>query len=410
MEQVQLFLQQYPWVRDVLYALGLVLGAWIALVLARLVAVRVVHAAVRRTRAGWDDILVRRKLFLILAWFAPLLVLSNLAELFPSQAMFVERAVNVLSLLVGTWAFSSLLSALSDVYQTLPMSGRKPIKGAVQLIKIFVFVLAGVAMLAMLMGESPWGLLSGIGAFTAVLMLVFRDTILSFVAGLRIIGGDLVRRGDWLEAPTFGADGEVVDIALHTVLVQNWDKTLVSVPTFKLVEGSFKNWRGMTESGGRRIKRALILDQASVRFADEALLTSLRRVQRLQDYLAEREAEVAAWNREHGVDGSHPLNGRRLTNLGCFRAYVVRYLEENPRIRKDMTFLVRQLAPTAEGLPLEVYVFANDTAWAVYEDIQSDIFDHLLAALPWFGLRVYQRTQALDDRAGTLTFSAGEQQ
>lgn len=398
MEAVLLFFDGHPWLRDTLYAFGLLGGAWLSLVVTRSLAVRAVHVTVRRTRVIWDDILEQRKVFRTLAWFAPLLVLSNLKLVFPEYADWISRGVNSLALLVGALTVSAVLSALNDIYQTLPMSDRRPIKGAVQLIRLFVFILVGGAMLALLMGESPWGLLSGVGAFTAVLMLVFRDTILSFVGGLRLTGGDLLRKGDWLEAPSFGADGEVIDIALHTVLVQNWDKTIVSIPTFKLVDGSFKNWRGMTESGGRRIKRALILDQSSVKFADEALLVSLRKVERLQGYLQEREQEIQVWNSEHGVNPAHPLNGRRLTNLGCFRAYVVRYLRENPKLHKDMTFLVRQLAPDPEGLPLEIYVFANDTAWAAYEDIQSDIFDHLLAALPWFGLRVYQRNLAPDQR------------
>ncbi|MGE4291231.1 MAG: mechanosensitive ion channel family protein [Desulfovibrio sp.] len=398
MQQIISLLDNSPWMRDALYTLALLAGAWLALVLARSVAVRALQAVVHRTRVSWDNALEQRRVFHILAWFAPLLVLSQFGILFPGQALWVDRILHSLALLVGALALSAMLSALNDIYQTLPMSSRRPIKGGVQLVRLFVFILAGVAMVALLMGESPWGLLSGVGAFTAVLMLVFRDTILSFVGGLRLIGGDLVRKGDWLEAPDFGADGEVIDIALHTVLVQNWDKTIVSIPTFKLVDGAFKNWRGMTDAGGRRIKRALILDQSSVCFADERLLTSLRKVERLRGYLEEREQEVRAWNAARHVDGVHPLNGRRLTNLGCFRAYVVRYLRENKRLRQDMTFLVRQLDPTSEGLPLEVYVFTNDTAWAAYEDIQSDIFDHLLAALPWFGLRVYQRTQAQDRR------------
>lgn len=306
--------------------------------------------------------------------------------------------MNALGLLVGALALSGLLSVLNQLYQSLPLSGRRPIKGAVQLVRLFVFILAGVAMLALLMGESPWGLLSGVGAFTAVLMLVFRDTILSFVAGIRLIGEDLIRKGDWLEVPEYGADGDVIDIALHTVLVQNWDKTIVSIPTFKLVDGAFRNWRGMTESGGRRIKRSLILDLSSVRFVDEEMLDALRKVERIQGYLETRTTEVQAWNRDHGVNTEHPLNGRRLTNLGCFRAYAERYLRENPYLRQDMILMVRQLEPTPQGLPLEIYAFASDIAWVRYESIQADIFDHLLAALPWFELRVYQRERAPDPR------------
>ena len=235
-------------------------------------------------------------------------------------------------------------------------------------------------------------LVTGLGAATAVVMLVFQDTILSFVASVQISSDGRVRVGDWIEMPSQNADGDVTDIALHTVTVQNWDKTVTTIPTRKLISESFKNWRGMTESGGRRIKRALHLDQASVRFLEPSERDALRRFTLLRDYLDTKERELADWNAGLGADGELPVNARRITNLGTFRAYVERYLRHHPQVHRDLTLLVRQLQPGPTGLPLEIYCFTNDTRWAVYEGIQSDIFDHLLAILPEFGLRVFQES------------------
>ena len=249
---------------------------------------------------------------------------------------------------------------------------------------------------ATVIDRSPWGLLSGIGAATAIILLVFKDTILSFVASIQIASTGVIRIGDWVSMPQYGADGDVVDIALYRVTIQNWDKTLTAIPTHKFLDESFTNWRGMSESGGRRIKRAVGIDMTSVHFLEPAELERLSKIQILKPYIDDKLSELSAWNAEHAIDDSVAVNGRRMTNLGTFRAYLVAYLKRHPKIHKEMTFLVRQLSPGAEGVPLEIYVFSNDTRWVEYEAVQSDIFDHVLSALPYFGLRVFQNPTGAD--------------
>jgi len=233
-------------------------------------------------------------------------------------------------------------------------------------------------------------LFSGLGAMTAVLMLVFKDPLLGFIAGIQLSANRMVARGDWIEMPKYGADGDVLEVALTTVKIQNWDKTITTIPTYALITESFKNWRGMTESGGRRIKRAINIDMQSIKFCDDDMLARFIKIQHVAEYMERKRDEIASWNAERGVDASTPVNGRRLTNVGTFRAYVVAYLNSHPMIDADMTFLVRQLAPTPHGLPIEIYVFSRDQDWVRYEDIQSDIFDHILAVSSEFDLRVYQ--------------------
>jgi miniconductance mechanosensitive channel len=256
-------------------------------------------------------------------------------------------------------------------------------------------VLTVVLIISRLLDKSPWALLSGIGALTAVIMLVFKDSILGFVASVQLTTNDMVRRGDWIEMPKYGADGDVIEVSLNTVKVQNWDKTISTIPTYQLMQDTFKNWRGMSESGGRRIKRALYIDMNSIAFCDEEMLRRFEKIELLKDYLHEKRHEVAATNEGIG-DPDMPTNLRRLTNVGTFRAYVVAYLRAHPKIHKDMTFLVRQLPPNDTGLPIEIYVFSNDQDWARYEAIQADLFDHFLAVLPEFGLRVFQLPSGAD--------------
>ena len=313
-------------------------------------------------------------------------------DLPPGVVTFVVGACQAWAVLTVALAVSHALDAANDLYERRPDARNKPIKGYLQVARIVIFVIAGLSIVATLAGVDLRYLVTGLGAATAVLMLIFQDTILSLVASVQISGDGRVRIGDWIEMPSQNADGDVIDIALHTVKVQNWDKTITTIPTKKLVTDSFKNWRGMEEAGGRRMKRALYLDQHSVHFLDTAALARLERFGLLDDYLAGKRAELERWNTQ--VAQAHPeeVNARRLTNLGTFRAYIERYLRSHPGIHQGMTLLVRQLAPGPQGLPLEIYCFTVSTAWGEYEAIQSDVFDHLLAILPEFGLRVFQES------------------
>ena len=317
----------------------------------------------------------------------------------PEWVVTVTRNVaSAFIVLTIAMAISGALGFVNDLYSRRPEAVNRPIKGYIQVGKIIVYCAATILMIAVLMDQSPLLLLSGLGAMAAVLMLVFKDTILSLVASVQLTSNDMLRVGDWIEMPQLNADGDVIDIALHTVKVQNWDKTITTIPTHRLISESYKNWRGMQESGGRRIKRALLIDQNSVSFLSPQELADLRRFALIDDYLDQKCAEIDEWNRKLIEAGRDPVNQRRATNFGTFRAYVFAYLRTHPRIASNMTLLVRHLQPTAQGLPLEIYCFTATTAWADYEAIQADVFDHLLAVLPEFGLRLFQEPSGFDER------------
>ena len=338
------------------------------------------------------------------AWLAtviPLLIISRGIVLVPhlpeAVVTVVVNVVRALIVLSVAMAISWALNYANEVYARRPEARSRPIKGYVQVVKIAVFCGAAILMIAVLIEQSPLLLLSGLGAMAAVLLLVFKDTILSLVASVQLTSNDMLRVGDWIEMPSMDADGDVVDIALHTVKVQNFDKTITTIPTHKLIADSFRNWRGMTDSGGRRIKRALVLDQNSVRFLDEGEVDGLKRFRLLDAYLARKQQEIADWNGHALAGDDDAVNARRITNIGTLRAYVIAYLQSHPRVAgRDFTLMVRQLPPGPQGLPLEVYCFADTIEWEEYEGIQADIFDHLLAILPEFGLRIYQQPSGLD--------------
>ncbi len=364
---------------------------------------------VRKTRTRFDDILLQKIMLRRLSYLAPFIVVYSCAHLFPYAEDMIRKVSTSLISWVVLLIIGAFLSALNDVYVTLDMSKGKPIKGYIQIVKIIVYIAGIIIILCSLVGRSPLGLLSGFGAMTAVILLIFRDTILSFVASLQISSNDLVRVGDWIEVPKYGADGDVVDIALHTVKVQNWDRTFTVIPTHKLIEETFKNWRGMQLSGGRRIKRSLHIDVGSIRFNDDAMVKKFKAIHLISDYVDRKIEELDQYNRENNIDTSVPVNGRRMTNIGTFRAYIEAYLRNHKNIHQGMTFLVRQLPPGPTGLPIEIYVFCNDTAWAKYEAIQADIFDHVLAVVPQFGLKVFQNPTGEDfgkivTRAGAAQF------
>ena len=329
-----------------------------------------------------------------LANIVPAVILYGVPVLFPDANTYVKLSVQRISIVLLIIFITKSLMILLDLadlrYQKRENSQSRPIKGYLQLGKILLIVVAAILIISFILNKSPVLMLSGLGAVAAVLMLVFQDTILSLVASIQINSNNMLKIGDWIVMPSHDVDGFVVEIALHTVKVQNWDKTIVTVPMRKLIEESFINWRGMFESGGRRIKRSLHIDQRSIRFLSEAEIKRLEDFVLLNDYLDEKQKEISEWNAELASKGAKPINSRRITNIGTFRIYVEKYLRSNKAINQDMLMLVRQLAPETTGLPLEIYCFTRSTQWVDYEKAQADIFDHLLAILPVFGLRVFQ--------------------
>ena len=413
------------WLRAAGGLVALTILAWAANVVTRRVFLGLVHRLANRTRSTWDDRISERRVFHRLANVAPALVtyagiawalgvgpgtLADVAAadlqstsretLMLAGATLVRRVSLAWVVVALTTAIGGLLNALNDIYaEAYAEAGNRPIKGYLQVISLFLYVAAGVVVISILADRSPVVFLSGLGALTAVLMLVFRDTILSLVASVQIMSNDMIRIGDWVEMPQADADGDVIDIALHTVKIQNWDKTISAIPTHKFISESFKNWRGMSESGGRRMKRAIHLDMNSIHFLSDEEVARLSRFEFLHDYLQAKRKDLEVANaREVAGDDVIP-DRRRLTNVGTFRAYVRHYLSGHPKIHQGMTLLVRQLQPGAQGLPLEIYCFSNDTNWANYEALHADIFDHLIASLPEFGLRAFQEPSGSDLKA-----------
>ncbi len=389
------------WLAQSVGAVLLIILAVAANWLAKAVILRGIRAVIRRTPMNWDDALLQAGFFTRLSHLAPAIVVNafGAALLGPEarQLGLLQTVVDVYLIAIGLAVFSAFVNATTAVASTQAFGSNVPVKGFGQAIKLVAFLVGGIFILATILGKTPLYLLSGLGALTAVLLLVFRDALLGFTAGIMLSANQMVRIGDWIEMPKAGADGDVIDVTLTTVKVRNWDKTITTIPAYSLISDSFKNWRGMQETGGRRIKRAIPIDMNSVRFADDGLLERWRRIKRLRPYLEAQLEEVKAANLvEADADLSVLANGRRLTNLGTFRAYCIAYLRQHPHIHQNMTFLVRQLAPTEHGLPLEIYVFTNDIRWANYEAIQADIFDHLLSVVGEFGLRVFQAPSGRD--------------
>jgi miniconductance mechanosensitive channel len=359
-----------------------------------------VHKLVGRTKATWDDKLEAHKVFHRLAHLAPVMAviygvdfIPGLADEFKAEVIRLTTAAMDFVLMLS---LAALLSAVDAIYSFSPLIGGRSIKTYTQLGKIFVYAMGSIIVVASLMGRSPLPMITGLGAVSAVLLLVFKDTILSFIASLQMSSYDMVRVGDWIEMPSVGADGDVTEIGLHTVKVQNWNKTITTIPTHRLISDSFKNWRGMKESGGRRIKRSINLDMNTVKFCDPMMLDKFRHFEHIAEYIDAKQSEIDEYNAAGNIDRAELVNGRRMTNVGTFRSYVIAYLKNHPKINQNMTFLVRQLHPTECGLPIEIYVFSSDTVWANYEAIQADIFDHILAVTPEFGLRVFQNPTGSD--------------
>ena len=361
--------------------------------------------ASQKTKTHWDDILLRNKFFKRIIHLAPTFIFMSVSDKLFTNAVqwneIISGAVQIYLIILLILIVNCFLKSVNDIYLTYEGSKNRPIKGYIQTIQIVLISFAVIVIISIFMGRSPLFILGGLGAFAAVLMLIFRDTILGFVAGIQISFNDMVRLGDWITISKYGADGTVIDIALTTIKIQNWDKTISTIPAYSLISESFQNWRGMEESGGRRIKRSVNIDMNSIKFADKALLAKLSKIQLLTDYIEKKQSELEKFNASKAVDNSIVVNGRRQTNIGIFRAYLERYLKAKEEINPGMTFLVRHLQPTEKGLPIEIYVFSKIQEWDKYEAIQADIFDHILSAIPEFELAVYQNISGRDLRLRT---------
>ncbi len=378
--------------------------AWITDFVTRKIILQVLRRFAKKTKSTWDDILLEKKVFNRLAHIVPAIIIY-----YTIPFVLVDYEIILTVILVGTkiylafivlLATDAIINSFYFIYNTLEVSKTRPIKGYVQVVKILVYFVAIIFIISIVRQKPPDKILAGLGAMAAVLMLVFKDTILGFVASIQLSANDMVRPGDWISMPSHGADGDVIDITLNTVKIQNFDKTICTVPTYALVSESFSNWRGMQESGGRRIKRHILIDMKSVKFCDDKMIQKFKKIHRLKEYIEQKEAELKKYNEELSIDNSVMVNGRRMTNIGTFRKYLEEYLKNHPKIHLGMTFLVRQLQPTEKGVPIEVYVFTNDNAWANYEAIQADIFDHIMAVLPEFELNVFQNPTGEDFKKG----------
>ncbi|MHC3126758.1 mechanosensitive ion channel protein MscS [Brevundimonas sp. GN22] len=402
-------LTDYPAAEMLVGLLLLALLAFVADFIVRRGLTRLLLSLVGRATEDLEGLL--RPVVRNLARVVPSLVvqfgIGSVPHLSPAAATVIQNVAGAFTIVAVVLAIGSALDMANAIYNRSERAHRRSIKGYLQVVKLVFYAIGSILVIATLIDRSPLLLLSGLGALAAVLMLVFKDTILSLVASVQLNSNDMLRVGDWIEMPQLNADGDVIDIALHTVKVQNWDKTITTIPTWRLINESYKNWRGMQESGGRRIKRSLLIDQNSVRFLSDEERSHMRRIMLIDDYLTSKSEELDRWNAQLVENGRDPINTRRATNLGTFRAYVEHYLRSHPRLNHGMTQLVRQMQPTETGLPLEIYCFTNTVVWGEYEAIQSDIFDHLLAIMPEFGLRLAQQPTG-GDVAAVLSALASE--
>lgn len=386
--------------------------AGFSVIIVRKTLLKLVIQWIVNSKYQWDDPLVKNNFFDRLSWLVPLAILSICIDSFlpsDSTVYLLSRRLVMSGFVVTTViSISALLSSLLEIDLLVRKTRRSILQGYSDALKIITYILGVIFIISIFTGRSPWGILSILGGLTAVTMLVFKDSILGFVASLQLNAADMIRLGDWIEMEKYGADGDVISISIHTVRVQNFDKTIVSIPTYALVSSSFRNWRGMSDSGGRRIKRSLLVDLHSIHFCSSELLEKLSQVEILKEYLQHKEEEINSSTIPDTGTSVSVLNGRRQTNIGIFRAYIIAYLKQNNNIHQNMTFLVRQLAPTDHGLPIEIYVFSKDQRWANYEAIQADIFDHLLAAATEFELRIFQNPSGFDLRSFAKTTIAEE--
>jgi miniconductance mechanosensitive channel len=387
---------------DTTLLLGVFLLSFIINFITKKIILAIVIKLVEKSETNWDDILLKRKVFSRLSQVVPILIIYyGIPQIFTEAPGFIgliQKGVVMYLVFWGALIVDALLRSLNDIYESYESAAERPIKGYIQVFQIIVYLLAVLMMFAILMDKSVTYLLAGLGTLTAVFMLVFKDSLLGLAAGIQMSVNKMVRIGDWITVPSQNTDGVIIEISLNTVKVQNWDNTITTVPSYALVSGSFQNWRGMQESGGRRVKRAILIDQTSIKFCTEEMLEKFRKIDLIRDYVINRQAEIEEHNIQKKINTELPVNGRKMTNLGTFRRYIQEYLENHPEVNKELTVMVRHLPPTERGIPLELYFFSQEKRWVFYEAIQADIFDHLLAIVEYFELRVFQEPTGHDMR------------
>ena len=397
----------------VVIALVVILLAFAADYLTKNVLITSITRIVRKSKAKWDDALLARKVIHRLAHLAPALILYFAIKVgledFPELKSILFTGVRIYMILIVLLTLDALLSALHDIYQDTEMARERPIKGYIQVIKIIIHSIGGIMILSNLIGKSPTAILASLGALAAVLILVFRDTILGFVSSIQLSANNMLKPGDWISMPSREADGIVIDITVNTVKVRNWDKTISTIPTYALINESFQNWKGMEESKGRRIARSINIDIKSIQFCTDEMLEKFKKFKLIRDYINDKQKEIDAFNKSLDITDEDTVSRRRLTNIGVFRKYVESYLEKHPKIHPSQPpyiIMVRHLHPTDRGLPVQIYAFSKEQQWKYYEQVQADIFDHILSVVPEFDLRIFQNPSGEDFQSLTQKFNS----
>lgn len=382
------------WINIIITVLIIALICFVVQKITKYIILNIIQKIVYKTDNIFDEILYENKVFHNISHIAPALVIYIFSNSFKNSEL-IQDFVYAYILLILTMTFFKVLDAVQEIYRTKEFSKSRPIKGVMQVLKIIIIIFSVMFLIAIFTDSSvAWAMLSGLGGMSAIIILIFRDSILGLVAGIQLSTNNLLKIGDWIEMSQFGADGEVIDVSLTNITVENWDKTLVNIPAYKFIDESFTNWQGMIDAGGRRIKRAINIDINSIKFLDNELYNKLLEIDMLKDYLVNKQNDIIIYNKKCNMNNK--VNGRRLTNIGTFRAYILEYLKRNSNIHNDFTLLVRQLSPTDKGLPIEIYCFTNNTAWADYEKIMADIFDHMFAIVNEFDLQIYQSPSSSD--------------
>ncbi|HPV85251.1 MAG TPA: mechanosensitive ion channel [Sedimentibacter sp.] len=380
----------------ILITIALLLACSIINFLVNRVVLKYITKYIKNNKYKWDDVLLDAKLFQRIALIIPGLLIYMFASFYDNLQDIIQKVAIIYILVIISLVFRSLLAAIDSIYKQNPVSKERPIKGLLQIIEIAIYVVVGIAVISFLIDKNPIYLLSGVGAVTAVVSLIFKDIIIGFVSGIRLVWNDMVRIGDWVEMPKYNTDGDVLDITLYSVKIQNWDKTISTIPTSAFITDSFKNWKGMREYGGRRVKRSFLIDLNTIKICSDEMVERFKKIDFISEYMEEITKEIDNYNKENIINTELHINGKQLTNLRVFRAYLTNYLKNTIELRPSSTTIVRQLAPTENGIPIEIYLFVADTRWVNYETIQADVFDHILAVIDIFELRMFQNPTGND--------------